>query len=230
MTCSEGCQACISVPAAEFGPAAVNSSALKTPRFPCRCWGFGVFGQALIYIMTRELCGILWVLTVQVVPAVADPEALGRLAREMNGVLSLHADDGRYFFTQGAQQFAFQPGYEVFAGHSRGLSDEPVKPEWAGHVAWTDEEGRTQVLHPVTADFEQLVAEVKKLDKAGRVRGNADGSVTLAFGGEVFTLLPDYALVDVPEGKATEAYWFGEDGRVFVRYPRLNKAQGFVVR
>jgi hypothetical protein len=49
MTCSEGCQACISVPAAEFGPAAVNSSALKTPRFPCRCWGFGVFGQALRY-------------------------------------------------------------------------------------------------------------------------------------------------------------------------------------
>jgi hypothetical protein len=36
------------VPAAEFGPAPANSSALKTPRFPCRCWGFGVFGQALV--------------------------------------------------------------------------------------------------------------------------------------------------------------------------------------
>jgi hypothetical protein len=71
---------------------------------------------------------------------------------------------------------------------------------------------------------------VKAVNRSWTLRGNGDGSLTLNMGTTAFTLLPDYTLVNVPEDKANEAFWFGEDGRLFVRYPKRNKAQGFVVR
>jgi hypothetical protein len=145
--------------------------------------------------------------------------------RWLGGRLTIQ-EDATALVTLGGGVSALQAGYLVLGNSTSGLETDPR----SGHLIWTDSRGQGQWVFPVSADFKAFEAAVKKRDKTATVRGNGDGSLTLKTGKATFTLRPDYTLVDVPEGKATEAYWFGEDGRFFVRYPKLNKAQGFVVR
>jgi hypothetical protein len=158
-------------------------------------------------------------------PAFHEPTQLGLFVRSLGGRLAIQ-EDASAWITLGGSLFALQAGYEVLGNRTPGLETDAT----SGYLIWTDSSGKGQWVFPASADFKAFESAVKALDKSWTLRGNGDGSLTLNTGTATFTLLPDYALVNVPEDKATEAYWLGEDGRVFVRYPKLNKAQGFVVR
>lgn len=163
-------------------------------------------------------------LTITLVPSVPDLPALAAFVLSLGGSTTLQAD-GSLLISHDGQQIALQPSYLLGQGGPAGASQDAD-----GHITWTDNQGRQQTLYPVTADFATLKAEVLKLDPAATLRGNANGTVSLSLGGQHFTLVPDYVLSAIPMAHFSQAWWIGEDGKLYVRYLALGKAQGFSVR
>lgn len=167
-------------------------------------------------------------LAVPLSPAVSDLGALAGFVRSLGGSTALQAD-GSLRLNLSGQQWAVQAGYAVQEGASPGVGTDA-----AGHLTWTDAQGRSQTLYPVAHDFARVQSLVRMLDAAAQVRGNADGtiSVTLPTGHQAqhYTLVPDYALQRLDVSHLQSTWWFGEDGKLYVRYPGRGLMQGFAVR
>lgn len=163
-------------------------------------------------------------LSFRVAPTLRDPASFAQFIRSMQGSVKQQAD-GTYLVMLTDKIFAGQAGYDLrFNQTPTGFGTGSD-----GYVTWTDDSGQQQTLYPVAADFATLEAEVKKLDSKALLRGNADGSLSMTLNGEHFNLFPDYELLAVAENQKTKAWWFGDDGRLFVYYRGLNKAQGFKI-
>ncbi len=163
-------------------------------------------------------------LSFRVAPTFRDTAFFAQFIRSMQGSVKQQAD-GTYLVMLTGKIFAGQAGYELRLNQTPtgfGTGSD-------GYVTWTDDSGRQQTLYPVAADFATLEVGLKQLDSKALVRGNANGSLSMTLNGEHFNLFPDYELMEVAESQKTKALWFDDDGRLFVYYPGLDKAQGFKV-
>ena len=162
--------------------------------------------------------------TVTLAPAVTDLRALTAFVQSLGGRVTLQAD-GSLIVRLGEERLALQAGYAVREGQAPGIGQDED-----GRFTFTDGEGRQQTYYPVAADFAAVLAAAQSVDESAQLQGHADGTLSLTLKAANFTLLPDYALVAVPAGREKSVWWIGDDGKLYVRYPSLNRAQGFALR
>jgi len=163
-------------------------------------------------------------LSITVAPAVADLAALAAYVKKLGGGTTVQ-EDGSYLIELAGRHYALQAGYGYIQGATPGAGNDA-----AGNVTWTDAQGREQPLYPVAADFATLKAEVLKLDANATVRGNGEGLVEIVLNGQQIVLVPAYELVAVPTAHANDAWWIETDGLLYLRYPTLDRAQGFTIK
>ncbi|GAB1386324.1 hypothetical protein MASR1M59_14720 [Melaminivora sp.] len=162
-------------------------------------------------------------------PSLGDLPALAAFVRGLGGSTTLQAD-GSLLLQLQEQQYAVQPGYALNPAHSAHPAQPGLGQDGAGYLSWADAQGRQQTLYPAAADFDRLRLVAEQLLPGAQVRGNANGSISVQWGGQQMLLLPDYALIATPLQYIQQAWWIGSDGKFYLRYPGKGRAQGFSLR
>lgn len=161
-------------------------------------------------------------------PAVADfAEFAGHVVSLDKGAVITIQDDGAMSVTFNGVVYPLQAAWMVSKGEAgRG----GIALDERGQVVYRDNAGNWQTLYPVFADLGGLAAAFRPLDPAVKVTGNDDGTATAQLLGKKYCLVPDAALVAVPEAHAKDAWWKGDDGKLYIKNSGGKTAQGFSVR
>ena len=94
--------------------------------------------------------------------------------------------------------------------------------------------GNDQVLYPAFAGPATLRSILQGLDSSATVTIALDGTATVEFNGQRFTLVPDLTLAPVPPEHAGQDWWQESETRYRVvnwqSLPVRSVSQGFTVR
>jgi len=123
--------------------------------------------------------------------------------------------------------------YVAMPGLSANLPNNPtlipgVQSDASGYVIFRDHLGTLQTLYPAFLDVDSLSIILKSAVPAVSLSNNGNGTVTAALSGQIFTLRPEYSVVDQPAGHAADLYW--QDTGLFYFHNSDQSAQGFGVR
>ncbi|MBS4098272.1 MAG: cadherin-like beta sandwich domain-containing protein [Sulfuricella sp.] len=136
-------------------------------------------------------------------------------------------EDGLILVTLNNVSYPLQPGW--LAGKTGG-GQHGIVADAQGRLAYQDGGGTRQTLYPAFAEPAQLLAAVKALDGDAKATGTGDGCINLQLLGKTYTLMPEAALASVPAAHAQDAWWVGEDGKLFIKSGTGKRAQGFRVK
>ena len=167
-----------------------------------------------------------WVVTFA--PSVDDPgQFAGELTKaDKSGSVTLN-EDGSLQVSIGGITYPVQAGWT-------GTKESNVRAGFTvdgdGVAVFQDAAGNVQKLYARFADLKQLVQTFQALDAKAAVATNGDGTVTATLTGKQYTLKPDYALAAIPAEHAKDAWWMGDNGKIYVRNGDGKTAQGFAVK
>jgi hypothetical protein len=100
-----------------------------------------------------------------------------------------------------------------------------------GYWHFMDAQGNNQILYPAFADTTALRNALQSLDAAATMDVQLDGTASVVFNSQRYTLVPDLTLAKVP-GERVGQYWWQENATRFwvVNAQPLGTVQGFTVK
>ncbi len=137
-----------------------------------------------------------------------------------NGVITANANGVIY---------AVQPGVSVQLDPATGSAR--LSLDSAGNWHFIDALGNNQILYPAFADVTALHNALLSQDAVATLAVQLDGTASIVFKGQHYTLVPDITLSRVPAERVGQ-YWWQESATRFwvVNNQPLGTAQGFTVK
>jgi hypothetical protein len=157
---------------------------------------------------------------------------LDQLAALLPGVVASQADNGVITATLNGVTYVVQPGVGV-ALDAAGDSARLVLGE-DGYFHFVDAQGNNQILYPAFSEQATLRSILLTLDPASTLSIGLNGTASIVFNGQAYTLVPDLTLVPIPADRVGQTWW--PDGPLRFRtvnvqpQPAPGMSQGFTVR
>ena len=157
---------------------------------------------------------------------------LEQLAALLPGVAATQLDSGALSADVNGVRYVLQPGIGVHLGAASGSAQLPLGGD--GYFHFVDALGNEQVLYPAFAEPATLRSILQGMDFRATVNIALDGTATIDFNGQRYTLVPDLTLAPVPAEHAGQDWWQESDTRYRVvnwqSLPLRSVSQGFTVR
>jgi uncharacterized repeat protein (TIGR01451 family) len=157
---------------------------------------------------------------------------LEQLAALLPGVAATQLDSGALSADVNGVRYVLQPGIGVHLGAASGSAQLPLGGD--GYFHFVDALGNDQVLYPAFAEPATLRSILQGMDFRATVNIALDGTATIDFNGQRYTLVPDLTLAPVPAEHAGQDWWQESDTRYRVvnwqSLPLRSVSQGFTVR
>lgn len=163
-------------------------------------------------------------------PSVLQPLQLAQAATGAQADSSVRVQEGGIWVVSqsGKPATVFRPAWFVSPLVRQSADGAPVfGSDGSGAISFTDSSGQHSTLEPAPANRARLLAAATTLDPSASVRVALNGQAVLSLGGALYTLTPQYALVEVPADKLDAPFWFG-NGLLYVPIGD-GRAQGFVM-
>lgn len=162
-------------------------------------------------------------------PAVVHLEQLTAL---LPGVVATQLDTGVLSADVNGVRYVVQPGLAVQVGEPSGTAQLFVGAD--GLYRFVDTLGNSQVLYPAFAEPMTLRRILQGLDFRATVAIELDGTATIDFNGQRYTLVPDLVRIAVPAERAGQDWWQESDLRYrlvnWQTLPVRSISQGFTVK
>lgn len=164
-------------------------------------------------------------------PSVLQPQQLAQAVLSSQADSAVRVQEGGVWVVSqsGRPVTVFRPAWSVSPLLRQSADAAPVfGSDGTGAISFTDSSGQHSTLQPAPADLARLLAAARTLDAAASVSVALDGKALLTLGGAVYTLAPQYTLVDVPAERADAPFWL-HNGTVYVPVGD-GRAQGFALQ
>lgn len=154
---------------------------------------------------------------------------LDQLLALLPGVGARQADNGVLIATLNGATLAVQPGVQVQRDPATGNARLVMGSD--GYWHFIDGMGNNQVLYPAFADAVALRNALRTLDAGATSDIQLDGTATIVFRGQRYTLVPDITLSSVPTERLGQSVWAEGAARywVVVNQP-AGMAQGVTIK
>ncbi len=160
--------------------------------------------------------------------------SLDQLLALLPGVVVRQADNGVLIATFNGLIYAVQPGVQVQLDPSTGSAQLVIGAD--GNWHFIDAQGNHQILYPAFADVTALHNALLGLDGSATLSIQLDGTATIVFQGQRYTLVPDLTVSGVPTERVGQSVWqdgTGQGGKAryrMVNNQPLGTAQGVTVK
>jgi hypothetical protein len=161
-----------------------------------------------------------------IAPALVHVEQLTAM---LPGAAAKQADNGVMTATVNGLTYVVQAGPAVQLDAATGIAQLPMSGDGLFH--FIDALGYNQALYPAFADPAMLRTALQGLDINATLAIRLDGTASIVFKGQPYTLVPDITLINVPAERVGQYWWQDSALRYWVAnaYP-LGTAQGFTVK
>ena len=157
---------------------------------------------------------------------------LEQLAALLPDVAATQLDTGAISADVNGVRYVLQPGVAVQVGEPSGTAQLTMGAD--GLYRFVDALGNTQVLYPAFAEPTTLRRILQGLDASATVTIALDGTATIDFNGQRYTLVPDLTVAPVPAEHAGQDWWQESETRYrlvnWQSLPVRTVSQGFTVR
>lgn len=151
-------------------------------------------------------------LSLAIAPALLHLEQLAAL---LPGVVASQGDSGVISATLNGLTYVVQPGVAVQMDAASGGARLFTGSD--GLTYFIDAAGNKQALYPAFADSAGLRAALQGLDAAATLAIELDGTASIVFNGQRYTLMPDFTLGTTPAERAGMRVW--QEGPMRYRLP-----------
>jgi len=155
--------------------------------------------------------------------------SLDQLLALLPGVVVTQADNGVLIATFNSVIYAVQPGVQVQTDSTTGGARLVMGAD--GYWHFIDAQGNHQILYPAFADVTALHNALLGLDGSATLSIQLDGTATIVFQGQRYTLVPDLTLSGVHTERVGQSVWQERALRFWVvNNQPLGTAQGLTVK
>lgn len=140
---------------------------------------------------------------------------LEQLAALLPGVVANQGDSGVINATSNGLTYVVQPGVAVQTEAASGGARLVTGSD--GLTYFIDAAGNRQALYPAFADSAGLHAALQGMDATATLSIELDGTASIVFNGQRYTLMPDFTLGTTPAERAGQRVW--QDGPMRYRLP-----------
>ena len=154
---------------------------------------------------------------------------LDQLTALFPGLSATLGDNGVITASINGLTYVVQPGVAVQLNAATGSAQLSMDSD--GNWHFIDALGNNQILYPAFADVTALRNAVLGADPAATLAIQLDGTASIVFNGQPYTLVPDLTLNQVPAERAGQYVWKESATRYWVTNAQpLGTVQGFTVK
>ncbi|MES2582647.1 MAG: DUF4347 domain-containing protein [Pseudomonadota bacterium] len=157
---------------------------------------------------------------------------LDQLTALLPGVNASQGDNGVLVAVVNGQTFVVQPGAEVKRGVPTGSAQLVLAGD--GYYHFIDAQGNDQILYPAFKESGTVRTVLQSLDSNATLNIQLDGTASILFNGQRYTLVPDLTLSPIPANRVGQSWWQEGPVRYFIVNLQVpfgtSSAQGFTIR